>query len=100
MSEKTKIGASTGDLQRADAAERVAGKAAGELTMIRRRIRTFYNAITYVQFPANSPTWAPDWIEWLETGEVVEKIVEETIEDAAEETVIENGVEIPVDEAG
>lgn len=83
MSEKTKIGPSTGDLQRADAAERLAGEASGELTMIRRRIRTFYNAITYVQFPAVAPSWAPDWAEWLETGEVVEKPVAE--ESAPEE---------------
>ena len=72
MSNKVVIGEIAGDLQRADAAERSAGEASSELTMIRRRIRTFFDAIAYVQFPVEAPAWASDWHEWLQTGEVVQ----------------------------
>ena len=65
-------------IARADVAERRASTAQAELTMIRRRIRTFFGAVTQVRFPASPPSWAEDWPEWLETGEIVPIEVEET----------------------
>ena len=65
------------EVKRADYAQRVRDEALSELTMIRRRIRTFFSAVTQVSFPANSPPWAEDWPEWLETG-VVASIEEES----------------------
>lgn len=59
----------------ADAATRSRDDALSELTMIRRRIRTFFSAVTQVRFPANPPFWAENWPEWLETGEVA--VIEE-----------------------
>ena len=82
------------DVERADTAQRELTDAQGELTMIRRRIRTFYAAITQVSFPASPPSWAEDWVEWLETGEVAVLEVEEV--EAVE--VVETEVEIVVAE--
>ena len=79
---KTVIGSGnvSKETERADNAIRVAGERATELTMIRRRIRTFFSAVTQVSFPANpeAPAWAEDWPQWLETGEIPVKEVEET----------------------
>ena len=58
-------------VQRADEAARARDEALSEVTMIRRRIRTFFSAVTQVRFPASPPPWAEDWPEWLETGVVV-----------------------------
>ena len=69
----------------ADAALRARDNAIGEVTMIRRRIRTFFSAVTQVRFPASPPPWAEDWPEWLETGEVaVDREAEEAAEEAQE----------------
>ena len=75
-------------VDRAVTAETSAATALGELTMIRRRIRTFFSAVTQVRFPASPPPWAEDWPEWLETGTVaVDRSVEETVEETpVEET--------------
>ena len=86
---KTLIGLAdmSADVQRADNAVRDFTDAQSELTMIRRRIRTFFSAVTQVSFPAipEAPVWAEDWPEWLETGSV-----EPVFDDA--------GPEIPVEE--
>lgn len=71
-------------VERTDTAERLSVEARSELTMIRRRIRTFFSAVTQVRFPANPPAWAEDWPEWLETGTVA---VDVAAEEAAEETL-------------
>ena len=76
------------EVKRADTAIRDAADARGELTMIRRRIRTFFSAVTQVSFPASPPSWAEDWPEWLETGEVAAPV---------EEVVEEETVEIPLE---
>lgn len=71
----------------ADAATRSRDTARAEVTMIRRRIRTFFSAVTQVRFPASPPSWAEDWPEWLETGEVaIDRSEEETVETPVEET--------------
>lgn len=81
---KTLIGLAdtSADVQRADNAVRDFNDAQSELTMIRRRIRTFFSAVTQVSFPTipEAPVWAEDWPEWLETGEVV-------VSESAEETL-------------
>jgi hypothetical protein len=82
MSNKAVIGGVvTVDTERADSADRLAANRAAEVAMIKRRIRTFFDALTEVRFPADAPSWAPDWREWLLTGEVVmaEEPVEETL---------------------
>ena len=66
----------------ADSATRSRDTARAEVTMIRRRIRTFFSAITQVRFPDNPPAWAEDWPQWLETGEIPVEEVEETPVDA------------------
>ncbi len=71
MSNKAVIGGISSTAARADAEQKRADEASSELTIIKRRIRTFYDALSEVYFPANAPTWAPDWREWLLTGEVV-----------------------------
>ena len=78
---KTLIGTDESEyVARADIAERVRGEAQAELTMIRRRIRTFFSSVVQVRFPASgAPSWAEDWPEWLETGEVVEVVPEEEV---------------------
>ena len=82
MSNKAVIGGVVaGETERADNAVRVANNVAGELTMIKRRIRTFYDALTEVRFPTGAPSWAPDWVEWLVTGEVQEAVPEEEVEE-------------------
>ena len=55
---------------RALAEQNRADLAAGALTMMQRRIRTFYTEIIEVRFPEDAPSWAPNWVEWLITGEV------------------------------
>ena len=66
----------------ADAATRARDTALAELTMIRRRIRTFFSAVTQVRFPASgAPSWAENWPEWLETGGVATEAVESTVEE-------------------
>lgn len=68
---KTLIGTDESEfVQRADDATRARDETLSELTMIRRRIRTFFSAVTQVRFPASPPSWAEDWPEWLETGSV------------------------------
>ncbi len=75
-------------VQRADNATRERDSAVSEVTMIRRRIRTFFSAVVQVRFPASPPAWAEDWPEWLETGSVaVKEVAEETVEETpVEET--------------
>lgn len=68
-------------VQRADVAERALSSAQAELTMIRRRVRTFFGAVIQVRFPASPPSWAEDWPEWLETGGVATETVGSTVEE-------------------
>ena len=55
---------------RADNEERRADIAVRELSQFKRHINAFFSAITEVRFPANAPAWAPEWYEWLLTGEI------------------------------
>ena len=57
-------------VDRVAAANRSANDAAAEVTMFKRRVSTFYDAVTQVRFPADAPSWASDWYEWLLTGKV------------------------------
>ena len=74
------------DVARADNAQRGLTDAQAELTMIRRRIRTFYAAVTQVNFPASPPSWAEDWVEWLETGKILVLEAPEVVEIEATES--------------
>ena len=76
-------------VERADTATRDRDTALAELTMIRRRIRTFFSAVVQVRFPASPPPWAEDWPEWLETGEVA-------IDRGEEETPVEETPTFPI----
>ena len=78
------------ETERADNAIRTANSSAAEVTMIKRRIRTFFDALTEVRFPADAPSWATDWREWLTTGEVV--VAEEPVQ-----VIGQDGL-LPVDE--
>jgi nucleotide-binding universal stress UspA family protein len=94
---KTLIGSDNSQfVQRADEAMRARDIALGELTMIRRRIRTFFAAVTQVRFPASPPSWAEDWPEWLETGEIAPRD-EETVEELTQEQqqALDESAEMP-----
>ncbi len=86
------LGDTSVDVQRADDAVRDLNDARSELTMIRRRIRTFFLAVTQVSFPAipEGPAWAEDWPEWLQTGEVAVDRSEEELTQAQQQALDES----------
>lgn len=69
---------------RALAEQNRADIAAGEVTMMQRRIRTFYTELNEVSFPETAPSWASDWVEWLLTGTVASDVADEVPAEAAE----------------
>lgn len=92
MDNKVRIGDQSDIAQRATDAEQGAAEAAAEVTMMQRRIRTFYMELSEVSFPETAPSWANEWLEWLLTGEVPRETLDPNAEvpgNAPEETAPE-----------
>lgn len=97
MSNKVRIGGDSDLVRRATDAERRAVGASADVTMMRRRINTFYLAISEVSFPEDAPVWASEWVQWLQTGAVA------PVEDTTEEVLVEEtglSAQEVADEAG
>jgi len=76
MDSKVRIGA--GDTTAADEKacleEQRADDAVRALSRLKRRIREFYNEVSYVSFDDadGAPAWAPNWLDYLLSGRVPE----------------------------
>ena len=85
MNDKVRIGEhddTAAEIKAANEAQR-ADTAVRELSAMRRRVHQFYQAVHFVAFedPDATPSWAPEWFDYLLDGAVPEPVDPDALPD-------------------